>query len=58
MAPTARETYRRRTGIKFNTDPALIAGAEITLPSAILRFNWRDALTVAAKAINRNEHAG
>ena len=45
------------TGIKFNTDPALIAGAEITLPSAILRFNWRDALTVAAQAINRNEHA-
>ncbi len=45
-------------GIKFNADPALIAGTEITLPSAILRFNWRDALTVAAKAINRNDHAG
>jgi len=44
--------------IKFNTDPALIAGAEITFPSAILRFNWRDALTAAAKEINRNEHAG
>jgi F-type H+-transporting ATPase subunit b len=45
-------------GVKFNIDPALIAGAEIALPSAILRFNWRDALTVAAKAINRNEHPG
>ena len=45
-------------GIKFNSDPALIAGAEITLPSAILRFNWRDALTIAAREINRNEHAG
>jgi ATP synthase F0 subunit b len=44
-------------GIEFKTDPALIAGAEIALPNAILRFNWRDALTVAAKAINRNEHA-
>ena len=45
-------------GIKFSTDPALIAGAEITFPNAILRFNWRDALTTAAKEINRNEHAG
>jgi len=44
-------------GIKFNCDPALIAGAEITLPSATLRFNWRDALTTAAREINRNEHA-
>ncbi|MFZ2063744.1 MAG: F0F1 ATP synthase subunit B [Candidatus Binatus sp.] len=48
----------RAAGITFNIDPALIAGAEIALPSAILRFNWRDALTVAAKAINRNEHPG
>jgi F-type H+-transporting ATPase subunit b len=45
-------------GITFNTDPTLIAGAEITLPNAILRFNWRDALATAAKEINRNEHAG
>ncbi len=47
-----------QAGIKFNSDPALIAGAEITLPSAVLRFNWRDALTTAAREINRNEHAG
>ncbi|MGB3549056.1 MAG: hypothetical protein WA993_00075, partial [Candidatus Binatus sp.] len=45
-------------GIKFNSDSALIAGAEITLPSAVLRFNWRDALTAAAREINRNDHAG
>ena len=45
-------------GIKFNTDPALIAGAEITFPNAMLRFNWRDALTTAAREINRNEHTG
>jgi ATP synthase F0 subunit b len=44
-------------GIEFKGDPALIAGAEITFPSAILRFNWRDALTAAAREINRNEHA-
>ena len=45
-------------GIKFNSDSALIAGAEIILPSAVLRFSWRDALTTAAREINRNEHAG
>jgi len=45
-------------GIKFNSDPTLIAGAEITFPNAILRFNWRDALRTAAKEVNRNEHAG
>ncbi|MGA7871695.1 MAG: F0F1 ATP synthase subunit delta [Candidatus Binatus sp.] len=45
-------------GIRFNADPALIAGAQITFPNAILRFNWRDALTLAASEINRNEHAG
>lgn len=45
-------------GIKFNSDPALIAGAEITFPSAILRFNWHDALVNAVQEINRNEHAG
>ena len=44
-------------GIQFNSEPGLIAGAEITFPSAILRFNWRDALTTAAREINRNEHA-
>ena len=57
-----REQLGKRIGaavaIKFNTDPALIAGAEITFPNAILRFNWRDALTTAAREINRNEHAG
>ncbi|HKM99013.1 MAG TPA: F0F1 ATP synthase subunit delta [Candidatus Binataceae bacterium] len=45
-------------GMRFRADPALIAGAEITFPNAILRFNWRDALATAAKEINRNEHAG
>ncbi len=57
-----REQLGNRIGaavaIKFNTDPALIAGAEITFPNAILRFNWRDALTTAAREISRIEHAG
>ena len=57
-----REQLGKRLGVavamKFNSDPALIAGAEITFPNAILRFNWRDTLTTAAKEINRDEHAG
>jgi F0F1-type ATP synthase membrane subunit b/b' len=44
--------------IKFRTDAALIAGAEITFPHAILRFNWRDSLAAAAQEIHRNEHSG
>ncbi len=44
--------------IKFSSDTALIAGAELTFPNAILRFNWRDALTNAAREINRDEHPG
>jgi len=57
-----REQLEKRIGattdIKFKNDPALIAGAEITFPNAILRFNWRDALTTASRSINSNEHAG
>jgi len=57
-----REQLEKRIGAKaemrFRANPALIAGAEITFPNAILRFNWRDALATAAKEINRNEHAG
>jgi F-type H+-transporting ATPase subunit b len=53
-----REQLGQRIGvvasIEFKSDPALIAGAEIKFPSAILRFNWRDALTSAARDINRN----
>jgi F-type H+-transporting ATPase subunit b len=30
--------------VKFETDPALIAGADLHFPSAILRFSWQSAL--------------
>jgi len=57
-----REQLGKRIGagasIEFKGDPALIAGAEIKFSSAILRFNWRDALTTAAREINGDEHAG
>jgi F-type H+-transporting ATPase subunit b len=46
------------TSIRFRSDPALIAGAEITFPHAILRFNWRDGSIAASKEIHRNEHSG
>ena len=43
--------------IKFDDDPALIAGAVITFPHAILKFNWRESLALAMKEIHRNEHS-
>jgi F-type H+-transporting ATPase subunit b len=45
-------------GIKFDNDPQLIAGALITFPNAILRFNWRDGLALALTEIHRDEHSG
>jgi len=55
-----RKQLAKRLGadsnIKFSADPALIAGTVITLPHAILRFNWRDSLAVALKDLNGDEH--
>lgn len=42
--------------IKFDADPALIAGTVITFPHAILRFNWRDSLALALKELHGDEH--
>lgn len=43
-----RETLRRLAGteveIVFETDPALIAGAEVHFPNAVLRDSWQSAL--------------
>jgi F-type H+-transporting ATPase subunit b len=54
-----REQLSKRLGaelnIKFNTDPALIAGAVITFPHGILRFNWHDTLTAAMKELHPDE---
>lgn len=52
LRPAAVETWRRRlrqplgegAAIAFGVDPALIAGAELHFPSAILHFSWRSAL--------------
>jgi F-type H+-transporting ATPase subunit b len=42
--------------INFENDLDLIAGAVVTFPHAILRFNWRDSLTLVMKELQRNEH--
>jgi F-type H+-transporting ATPase subunit b len=54
-----REQLAKRLGaelsIKFNTDPALIAGTVITFPQGILRFNWHDTLAAALKGLSTDE---
>jgi F-type H+-transporting ATPase subunit b len=54
-----REQLARQLGadlsVKFSADPALIAGALITFPNAILRFNWRDSLNTALKEFHADE---
>jgi len=44
-------------GITFDTDPALIGGAVLTFPHAILNFSWRDSLTLALKEIYGHERS-
>jgi F-type H+-transporting ATPase subunit b len=41
--------------LEFRADPALIAGTVMTFPHAILRFNWRDSLTMALKEFHTDE---
>jgi F-type H+-transporting ATPase subunit b len=53
------EQLRKRIGddlkVSFATEPALIAGAEISFMQAVLRFNWRDSLSSAAREMHRRE---
>lgn len=52
LDPDAEADWRQRLaklvgdggGIAFAVDKALIAGAELHFPDAVLRFSWRDAL--------------
>jgi F-type H+-transporting ATPase subunit b len=41
--------------IEFEDDPALVAGAELHFPQAILRFSWRDALSTLRAEIETRE---
>lgn len=41
--------------IDFDTEPALIAGVELELPSTVIRFSWQDALRRARSDIESLE---
>ena len=43
--------------IAFDVDPALVAGAELHFPNAVLRFSWRDALSAMRTEIEGHDHA-
>jgi F-type H+-transporting ATPase subunit b len=45
------------TAIAFRTDPELMGGAELHLPSAALRFSWRDALQAAQRELEEDDDA-
>ncbi len=59
------ETWRNRlrrslgetTAIAFEADPALVAGAELHFPTAILRFSWRSALDALRSEIDVHGNA-
>ena len=42
----------------FTVDPALIAGAELHFPNAVLRYSWQSALADARAEIGTDVHAG
>ena len=47
-------TLGDRTTIGFDTDPHLVAGAELHFPNAILRFSWQSALAAMRAEIAGN----
>jgi F-type H+-transporting ATPase subunit b len=44
--------------IRYGVDPALVAGAELHFPNAILRFSWRSALAEIRAEIEADGNAG
>jgi F-type H+-transporting ATPase subunit b len=63
LSPAASELWRGRIrralgdgfALRFDCDPALVAGAELHFPTAILRFSWQDALAALRSGVS--EHA-
>ncbi|HEY3445134.1 MAG TPA: hypothetical protein VGK67_02175 [Myxococcales bacterium] len=43
--------------VTFRADPELLGGAELHLPTAALRFSWRDALQAAQRELERDADA-
>jgi len=54
-----RELERAAPGVQveFAVDEALIAGAELHLPDAVVGLSWRDALEAARKELSRDANA-
>lgn len=46
-----------RTAIVFDVDSALVAGVDLHLPNAILRFSWRSALAAMRAEIEGHDNA-
>lgn len=44
--------------VEFETDDALLAGAELHFPNTVLRFSWRSALAAIRSELAADEHAG
>ncbi|MBO0737118.1 MAG: hypothetical protein J2P48_11180 [Alphaproteobacteria bacterium] len=44
--------------VDFGVDPALVAGAELHLPNAVLRFSWQSALAAMRAEIEADGYAG
>lgn len=44
--------------IEFDTDAALVAGAEVHFPNTVLRFSWRSALDAIRSELLAHGHAG
>jgi F-type H+-transporting ATPase subunit b len=61
VADVWRERLRRRLGegidISFEVSPALIAGAELHFPTAVLRFSWQGALEAARAELGAHADA-
>jgi F-type H+-transporting ATPase subunit b len=62
----AEEAWRSRLNrqlchplsIDFAVDPELVAGAELHLPNAVLRFSWRSTLAAMRAEIEADGNAG
>lgn len=65
LPPATQETWRGRlrhllgidAPIAFQVDAALIAGAELHFPTAVLRFSWQNALSDLRSEVDRHDDA-
>jgi F-type H+-transporting ATPase subunit b len=64
LSRDAAETWRQRLAqilgeriaVAFETDPRLIAGAELHFPNAVLRFSWQNALAAMRAEIEAHDN--